>query len=192
MTITQAGLEQLAHDRGPGDAPLGREIVQSQEHLLANTHHEARHAGVRHRAYAQLPVPAVGTAGVVIGARLSRATLLRVEEERAAREQELQSAREERERAARRREARGVARALAVQFGTRKAMLTTSRDRREWWAAQLPIAVDLRAEDQHLLASWMSDYSWEIIALAMHLLFSPVVGGNPAGTGTRWPASVHK
>ena len=51
-------------------------------------------------------------------------------------------------------------------------MLTTSRDRREWWAAQLPIAVDLRAEDQHLLASWMSDHSWEIIALAMHLLFA--------------------
>ena len=98
--------------------------------------------------------------------------MLRVEEERAAREQELQSAREERELAARRREARGIARALAVQFGTRKAMLTTSRDRREWWAAQLPIAVDLRAEDQHLLASWMSDHSWEIIALAMHLLFA--------------------
>jgi hypothetical protein len=113
-----------------------------------------------------------GLLGVVIGARLSRATLFRVEKDRAAREQELESAREERELAAGRREARGVARALAVQFDTRRLMLTTSRDRREWWPTQLPMAVELRAEDQHLLATWMSDQSWETIALTIHVLFA--------------------
>ena len=112
-----------------------------------------------------------GLLGVIVRARLSHRTLHSVEKERTEREMQFERARERRELAAQQRQALGVARALQVELKHRPTILDASIDRQEWWPMQLSVAVDLRDEDEHRLASWLSESAWEAIATTLHILY---------------------
>lgn len=126
-----------------------------------------------------------GIGGVVIGGRMNRTTMnklesdrakreKKLEDERADRETRLEEAKANRELASERRMALGSSRLLVRQckwlraelryelatIGLSEATSTSSFGRSR-------MEIDLRLEDKHAIAMWVSDDAWNSIAMAL-------------------------
>ena len=124
-----------------------------------------------------------GLLGIVLGGRINRATLTRLEDKRDTRERDLASQRVEREadldRAQARREweterrrALGAAKLLRHELTERSLMLQEARSADEWWPASQQAVFELPATEAPILAAWLSDAAWGYTVEALAYLAS--------------------
>jgi hypothetical protein len=113
-----------------------------------------------------------------------------LDEKRAQREERLERWREARELEAEKRLAIGAARVLKHELWKRQSMLEVCIARRMWWPQDDRLAsLEMRHEDQRLLATWFLSDGWEIVALGEAQLQN--VDGEHAYAKLRWsPYSV--
>lgn len=113
-----------------------------------------------------------GLGGVLIGGKMNRTTLSKLEGERAERESALEDARAARELAGHRRQALGAMRVLMAEFERVKTRIEQERDRpgEELLPEVMDKPLRIRPEELHALAIWLPDEAWTGIALNLDML----------------------
>lgn len=108
----------------------------------------------------------------------------RLDDQRAQRERDLEEARQKRSDDAERRRAIASVRIAHEYLHLTRHIVWVGLDKQDWWPLERLVESPIRAEDEHLMAAWMTDSAWRTFATARsHIGFLPTIKPNkPAMT----------